>query len=120
MLVSGLAAALTAVPAWPAAANPRGGCPLGRICLYGDRGFTGNRQDLDGGQAGSCTPAATPVWSAVNRSGPRAGTAAYRLHLFRGSDCSQPAATVAPDASREDTAGSRSWTLECTGAAACR
>jgi Peptidase inhibitor family I36 len=113
----------------PARANPRGGCPLGRICLYGGRGFTGERSDIDGdsraggrlgeGQQGPCTPAQAPIWSAVNRSGSRAATTGYRLRLFRTADCQQQAATVAPNAARGDTGGSGSFTVECLERGGC-
>ena len=113
----------------PARANPRGGCPLGRICLYSDRGFSGDRQEVDGGarggaglgegQSGPCTAVQAPVWSAVNRSGRRAGTPRYRLRLFHGADCRQPAATVGPDAGREDTGGSGSFAVECLEPGGC-
>jgi Peptidase inhibitor family I36 len=113
----------------PASANPRGGCPLGRICLYSDRGYSGDRQEIDGaarggaglgeGQSGPCTAVPAPVWSAVNRSGPRAGTPRYRLRLFRGADCQQPAASVGPEAGREDTGGSGSFAVQCLERGGC-
>jgi Peptidase inhibitor family I36 len=116
-------------PGRPAAANPRGGCPLGRICLYGGRDFTGDRRDIDGGSAGGaglragdvgpCTAVDPAVWSAANRSGPRGGTAGFRLRLYRTADCRQPVATAAPNAARGDTAGSRSLTLECVEPGGC-
>ena len=118
-LIAGLVAVLLGWPATPASANPKGGCPLGRICLYIGRGYTGERHDVGGDQAGPCTPLATPVWSAVNRSGPRAGTPAYLLRLFRDPGCTQPASTVAPEAARADTAGARSFVLECRPSAGC-
>ena len=107
-VLTALVMALVAGPAGPASANPKGGCPLGKLCLYTGRGYTGDRQDVDP-QAGPCTAVATPVWSAVNRSGPRAGTAAYRLTLFRDAACTQPASTVAPEAARADTGGARAY-----------
>lgn len=105
-----LALTLTAA-VLPAGANPRGDCPLGRICLYDGRGFTGTRRALDGAVR-SCTRADGPVWSAVNRSGPRAGTARYRLRLYRDTTCQNQVATVAPEAGREDTGGSGAFTME--------
>jgi hypothetical protein len=104
-----LLAGLVTAPA--ARANPRGDCPLGRICLYDSPGFTGTQQALGGGTR-PCTVAGTPVWSAVNRSGPRAGTARYRLRLYRDTTCQNQAATVAPEAGRENTGGSRSFVIE--------
>jgi hypothetical protein len=103
-----LVAGLVSAPA--ARANPRGDCPLGRICLYDSPGFTGTRQALEGPRP--CTAVETPVWSAVNRSGPRAGTARYRLRLYRDTTCQNQAATVAPEAGRENTGGSRSFVIE--------
>jgi hypothetical protein len=128
--VTAVVAAASLLWPWrPAGANPRGGCPLGRICLYGGRDFTGESRQFAGdargggglgaGQVGPCNTVDLAVWSAVNRSGPRAGSAGYRLRLFRGADCSQPAATVAPDAGRGDTGGSRSFALECVTAGGC-
>ena len=105
-----LALTLTAA-VLPAGANPRGDCPLGRICLYDGRGFTGTRRALDGAVR-PCTTAGGPVWSAVNRSGPRAGTARYRLRLYRDTTCQNQAATVTPEAGRENTGGSRSFVIE--------
>ena len=110
-VLTGLVVALVAGPAGPASANPKGGCPLGKLCLYTGRGYTGDRQDVDP-QPGPCTAVATPVWSAVNRSGPRAGTARYRLRLYRDTVCRNQAATVAPEAGRENTGGSRSFVIE--------
>jgi hypothetical protein len=123
-----VAASLAGTPP-PARANPRGGCSLGRICLYSDRGFSGDRQEIDGGarggaglgegQAGPCNALPAPVWSAVNRSGRRAGTPRYRLRLFRGADCRQAAASVGPDAGREDTGGSGSFVVQCLEPGGC-
>ena len=118
MAAVGFVALTVTAPIPPARANPRGDCPLGRICLYEGRGFTGARRAV-GGDAGACTPTEPPVWSAVNRTGPRAGTGRYRLRLYRGPTCQDEAATVAPEAGREDTGGSRSFGVECLEPGGC-
>jgi len=120
------------VVAWPGAAkaDPKGGCPLGRVCLYPERGFTGRPLvvdpagtgggDLREAEAGPCTAADVPVWSATNRTGPRASMPRYRLVLFRTADCGDRAASVGPEAARENTAGSRSFHVECIESGGCR
>src|SRR5260370_29631486 len=126
-------AALAAVPlfgpvgsAW---ANPRGDCPLGKICLYSGRGFTGEKEQFEadprGGnglqesQFSSCTVVSQPIWSAVNRSGPRAATSSYRVHIYSTADCRHEVATLGPNAAREDTKGSPSFDLECVDHGGC-
>jgi hypothetical protein len=114
----------------PAGADPKGGCPLGRICLYSGRGYTGQRLDVDPatrggdglreGEAGPCSTPDGPVWSATNRTGPRASMPRYRLVLFRTADCGDRAAGVGPEAARDDTGGSRSFDLACIERGGCR
>jgi hypothetical protein len=120
-----VAIAAAAVLGWPrpAQADPKGGCPLGRICLYSERGYTGEKLEIDPaadgggtlreGEAAPCSTLDAPVWSATNRTGPRASTPRYRAVLFRTADCGGPAASVGPEAARADTGGSRSFRLEC-------
>jgi hypothetical protein len=113
----------------PAGADPKGGCPLGRICLYSGRGFTGRKLVIDPaarggdglgeGQAGPCSALDAPVWSAANRSGPRASMPRYRLVLFRTADCGDRAATVGPEVGRADTGGGRSFELQCIERGGC-
>ena len=110
-LLGGLVLALVAVPSGPVSANPKGGCPLGKLCVYSGRGYTGDRQDLDP-RVTPCTTVPTPVWSAVNRTGPWAGTVAYRLRLFRDNACTAQASTVVPEAARADTRGAVAYVLE--------
>jgi len=127
MIGAALAAVPIIGPAGSAWANPRGGCPLGKICLYGERGFTGERDDLEarGGnglqesQFSPCTVARRPVWSAVNRSGPRAATSSYRVHIFSTADCRHEVATLGPNVAREDTGGGPAFDLECLDHGGC-
>jgi hypothetical protein len=128
-VVAGLVAMTVLGRPVPAGADPKGGCPLGRICVYSGRGFTGQMVVIDPatrggeglreGQAGSCSAVDLPVWSATNRTGPRASMPRYRLVLFRTADCGDRAATVGPEAGRENTGGSRSFHIECIEGGGC-
>jgi hypothetical protein len=128
-MAAGLIVLTVLVRPGPAGADPKGGCPLGRICLYSGRGFTGQRLEIDPatrggeglgeGQAGPCSALDLPVWSATNRSGPRASMPRYRLVLYRTAACGDRAATVGPEAARENTGGSRSYELECIERGGC-
>jgi len=128
-IAAGLVALSALGRAAPAQADPKGGCPLGRICLYSDRGYAGQRLEVDPaargggglreGEAGPCSALDVAVWSATNRTGPRASTPRYRLVLFRRAGCGDRAATVGPEAARPDTGGSRSFQVECIEAGGC-
>jgi hypothetical protein len=126
-------AALVAVPmigkegsAW---ANPRGDCRGGNICLYADRHFTGAKEDFDPdttdgsglkeNQSSPCRVPKWPIWSVVNRSGPRGGTSSYRLHIFKTADCKLEVAKLRSSVAREDTKGGKSFNLECVERDGC-